>query len=218
MIRRLVLSRTFRQSGAHSDRAVAIDPNNRWLHHMPTRRLQAEAIRDSLLAVSGRLDDRLYGRPIDPHRHAQDAAKRLFSGPLDGNGRRSIYLKVSIMDPSKFLLSFNFPDPKLPTGRRDVTHVPAQALVLLNDPFVLSLAERWAKRLVEEEHPTPIVRLQQMFVRALGRPPRNDELARWATLARSASPGTAAMLMRDQTAWKHVAHTLFNTKEFIYFR
>jgi hypothetical protein len=218
LIRRMVLSRTFRQSGRVSNRAAVIDPDNRLLHHIPTRRLEAEAIRDSLLAVSGRLDARLYGRPINPHRHAEDPAKRLFSGPLDGNGRRSIYLKVSIMDPSKFLLSFNFPDPKLPTGRRDVTNVPAQALVLLNDPFVLSLAQQWADRLVDEDHPTPDARLHQMFVRALGRPPLKDELARWSTLVRSWSTGKGDTLMTDQTAWKHVAHTLFNTKEFTHYR
>ena len=218
MIRRLVLCRSFRQSGHRSERAVTIDPSNRWLHHMPTRRLEAEAIRDSLLAVSGRLDDRLYGRPINPHRHAQDSAKRLFSGPIDGDGRRSIYLKVSIMAPSRFLLSFNFPDPKLPTGHRDVTNVPAQALVLLNDPFVLSLAEQWAQRLVQQSHRTPAARLREMFVEALGRSPQEDELVRWSKLANSASTETGDLLMKDQMAWKHVAHTLFNTKEFIHFR
>ncbi|MBT4865635.1 MAG: DUF1553 domain-containing protein, partial [Planctomycetaceae bacterium] len=218
LIRRIVLSRSFRQSGRVSNRAATIDPNNRLLHHIPTRRLEAEAIRDSLLAVSGRLNARLYGRPINPHRHSEDPSKRLFSGPLDGNGRRSIYLQVSIMDPSKFLLSFNFPDPKLPTGHRDVTNVPTQALVLLNDPFVLSLAQQWADRLTKEDHQTPDARLQQMFVRALGRPPQKSELARWSALVRSWSTEKDDALMTDQTAWKHVAHTLFNTKEFTHCR
>ncbi|MBQ10896.1 MAG: hypothetical protein CMJ45_05040 [Planctomyces sp.] len=218
MIRRLVLSRSFRQSSRRLDRAVTIDPYNRLWHHMPTRRLEAEAVRDTLLAVSGRLDGRLFGRPIDPHRHSEDSAKRLFSGPLDGNGRRSIYLKVSIMDPSRFLLSFDFPDPKLPTGRRNVTSVPAQALVLLNDKLVLSLANQWAGRLLQEKHSTPEVRIEQMFIEALGRPPRPDELIRWTALLRSGSTTSGEMLMKDQAAWKDVAHTLFNTKEFIHFR
>jgi len=122
------------------------------------------------------------------------------------------------MDPLKFLLSFNFPDPKLPTGRRDVTNVPAQALVLLNDPFVLSLAERWADLLVNEDHPTPDARIHAMFVRALGRSPQKDELARWSALVRSWSTGKDDTLMTDRTAWKHVAHTLFNTKEFTHYR
>ena len=122
------------------------------------------------------------------------------------------------MAPSKFLLSFNFPDPKLPTGRRDVTNVPAQALVLLNDPFVVSLADQWAGLLVAEDHSTPELRIEQMFVRALGRSPRKDESSRWAALARGLSSGEAAGLMTDREAWKNVAHTLLNTKEFIYYR
>src|SRR5690606_5172013 len=127
-----------------SAHAAAADPLNRFRHHYPTRRLEAEAIRDSLLAVSGRLNPQLYGRPINPQRLVEDAPKRLFSGPIDGNGRRSLYLEVSIMDRSKFLQSFNAPDPKLPTGRRDETNVPAQALVMLNDPLVLAMAEHWS--------------------------------------------------------------------------
>ncbi|HCD02791.1 MAG TPA: hypothetical protein DER64_19940 [Planctomycetaceae bacterium] len=218
MIRRLVSSRSFRQGGRPTEKAMVVDPDNRLLHHAATRRLEAEAIRDSLLAVSGRLDRTLFGRSINPHRHAEDSAKRLFSGPIDGNGRRSIYLKVSIMAPSKFLLSFNFPDPKLPTGRRDVTNVPAQALVLLNDPFVVSLADRWAARLVGEDHSTPEARIEQMFVRALGRSPRKEESGRWVELARGLSDGGTARLMTDRAAWKNVAHTLLNTKEFIHFR
>ncbi len=218
MIRRLLLTRVFRQSGRQSTKGGALDPDNRLLHHVSTRRLEAEAIRDSLLAVSGRLDRTLYGRAINPYRHAEDSAKRLFSGPIDGKGRRSIYLKVSIMAPSKFLLNFNFPDPKLPTGRRDVTNVPAQALVLLNDPFVVGLADQWAGRLVTDGHSDPKSRIEAMFVRALGRLPESEELSRWVELARSLSDEGAEQLMTDRVAWKNVAHTLMNTKEFIHFR
>ena len=74
--------------------------------------------------MAGRLDEKLYGRPILPPRTVVDGAKRLFNGPLDGDGRRSIYQQMSIMDPPKFLVGFNLPDLKLPTGRRDVTNVP----------------------------------------------------------------------------------------------
>jgi len=90
----------------------------------------------------------LYGPPINPYRVAEDAAKRLYSGPLDGDGRRSIYMTMSIMEPPKFLVGFNLPDLKLPTGRRDVTNVPAQALIMLNDPFVAAMAGHWGERLV----------------------------------------------------------------------
>jgi cytochrome c553 len=216
LIRRLVLSRTFRQSGKVSAQAAAVDPFNRWLHHYPTRRLEAEAIRDALLAVSGRLDRTLYGRPIKPQRQVEDAAKRLFSGPLDGNGRRSIYLEVSIMDRSKFLQSFNAPDPKLPTGRRDDTNVPAQALVMLNDPLVLAMADHWSSRLVADGSPSVESRIESMFVQALGRPPEKKELARWATLIGSLS--TDDNVLKDRDPWKHAVHTMFNLQEFTHYR
>ena len=99
LVRQLILSATFRQSGVVSEAARQRDPANRRLHHYPTRRLEAEAIRDAMLAVSGRLDAKLYGCPLNPSRPAEDAAKRLFSGPLDGDGRRSLYLTMSIMVP-----------------------------------------------------------------------------------------------------------------------
>ncbi len=216
LVRRLVLSRTFRQAGTVAAAAAERDAENRLLHHYPTRRLEAEAIRDSLLAVSGRLDDRLYGPPINPPRAVEDAAKRLFSGPLDSRGRRSIYMKMSIMDPPKFLVCFNLPDLKLPTGRRDVTNVPAQALALLNDPLVVELAEAWARRLVEDGAGSSRERVRAMFIQALGRTPSDDELRRWqAALAGFAQ---SPELLADQAAWTELAHALFNTKEFIYYR
>jgi hypothetical protein len=87
LIRRLVLSHTFRQAGRVTDRARNVDPDNRLLGHYPTRRLEAEAIRDAMLAVSGRLDLTLFGPSIDPPRPKEDEAKRLFSGPVDGNAQ-----------------------------------------------------------------------------------------------------------------------------------
>jgi hypothetical protein len=227
LVQSLVLSETFRQSGGISPQAPEVDPLNRLLSHYPLRRLEAESIRDSLLAVSGRLDRQLFGETIDPPRTKEDADKRLFSGPLDGNGRRSIYIRMSIMEPPRFLATFNQPSPKVPTGRRDKTNSPAQALALLNDPFVASQAEFWAKTLIGQQHRDPQERLTVMFRCAFGRNPEAAELARWTTIAHelaemhygaaihSLAPGD---IMKSLDVWKDLAHTMFNTKEFIYVR
>lgn len=207
LVRKLVLSQTFRQSGHATEAARDRDPANRLLSYYPTRRLEAESIRDALLAVSGRLDPQLYGRPILPYRTAEDAAKRFFSGPLDGDGRRSIYQQMSIMQPPKFLTGFNLPDLKLPTGRRDVTNVPTQALVLLNDPFVLAMAKHWA----QDKPSSPEQRLHAMFTRAFAREPTAAETTRWLAALQSFGGNTPA-------AWESLAHAFFNTKEFIYYR
>ncbi|MFZ2281708.1 MAG: PSD1 and planctomycete cytochrome C domain-containing protein [Prosthecobacter sp.] len=211
LVRRLVLSQTFRQSGLVADAARERDPENRLLNHYPTRRLEAEAIRDSLLAISGRLDSQLYGRPVLPFRSAEDGAKRLFSGPLDGHGRRSIYLQMSIMDPPKFLVGFNLPDLKLPAGRRDVTNVPSQALIMLNDPFVNEMAKCWAAGLLKHQDVNREEGVRQMFGQALARAPDAAELKRWIDALQDFGGDTP-------DAWERLAHALFNTKEFLYYR
>jgi hypothetical protein len=216
LIQRLVLSRTFRQSGLVTAEAMNADPYNRWLHHYPTRRLEAESIRDALLAVAQRLDPTLYGRPIRPPRQVEDPAKRLFSGPLDGHGRRSIYLQVSIMDRSKFLQSFNAPDPKLPSGRRDETNAPAQALAMLNDPLVLAMADQWSSRLIADASPSVEHRIESMFFQALGRAPYDEELTDWTALVKCFSTGDN--ILENLDAWRHSAHTMFNLQEFTHYR
>ena len=215
-VRRLVLSETFLQSSIVTAAAKERDPANRLRHHYPTRRLEAEGIRDALLAVSGRLDATLYGRPIRPHRTAEDPAKRLFSGPLDGEGRRSLYLQMSIMAPPAFLDAFDLPAPKMPSGKRNVTSVPSQSLVMLNDPFVRSLAGHWAARLVKKPHATHAERIAAMFVHAFARMPRPSELEQWTSAFRDFASSTDTL--NDEAAWTQLAHAIFNTQEFIHYR
>ncbi len=227
LVRMLVTSETFQQSGQISVGGRAADPLNRLLHHYPLRRLDAESVQDYLLWVSTRLNPRLFGDPINPARTKEDPTKRLFSGPVDADGRRSIYVKMTIMDPPKFLATFNQPSPKILTGRRDVTNVPAQALALLNDPFVTAQAEYWARQLIVSPHSTPEERLTAMFRRAFGRAPSTWELTRWTkavrdmALAYRDSPGLAPKsdeIMQSLPVWKSTAHAIFNTKEFLYVR
>ena len=221
LARALVLSATFRQGSTAGVQARDVDPRNRLLHHYPLRRLEAESVRDAILAASGRLLGLLYGPPVNPHRSSEDAQKRLFSGPLDGDGRRSLYTKLTIMEPPKFLEAFNQPPPKIPTGRRDVSNVPAQALALLNDPFVLGQAKVWGLRVASETGSTLDDRLSSMFVAALGRPPGPADMDRWRRLVKDVARerGVAAGdVLTSPLVWTDVAHTLFNVKEFLYIR
>lgn len=221
LVREIVLTKTWQQSGATTAAAQIGDPSNRWLHHYPLRRLEAESIRDALLAASGRLDPTLFGPPINPPRANEDPQKRLFSGPVDGLGRRSIYTKITIMEPPRFLALFNQPVPKIPTGQRDVTNTPAQSLVLLNDPLVVSQAKAWAESLVQQSQLSTTERLTRMFETAFSRSPTDSELRRWET-AVSEFASSRDVPESDRLAnipvWQDVAHALFNTKEFIYVR
>jgi hypothetical protein len=221
LIRLMVLSATWRQTGTPSTEGMRQDPENRLWHHYPLRRLEAEAIRDAILAVSGRLDPKLYGLAIDPYRRAVDEEKRLCCGPLDGDGRRSIYTKMTLMEPPKFLALFNQPIPKVTVGRRDVTNVPDQALALLNDPFVIGQAEFWGNRLAADKAGAVDARLRRMFAAALGRPPEPAELDRFRALVsrlvelHKVAPAEA---LASRAVWRDLAHAVFNLKEFIYVR
>jgi len=219
LVRTLVLSRAFQMSSRPSAEAQKVDPDNRLLQHYPARRLEAEAIRDALLATSGRLERTLYGPSIQPWRPKEEPERRLWSGPLDGDCRRSIYTKVTLMQGPPFLSVFNFPDAKVTVGRRDITNVPAQALALLNDPLVVQQAEVWAKRLVAEKDASPEARIDRMFLTALGRPPSQAERERFATLVdRFAELHGVPSEQRvaSEAIWKDVAHAVFNLREFIY--
>lgn len=219
LVRLLVTSAVWRQGSVPCPEAAAADAENRLWHHVPMRRLEAEEVRDSMLKIAGRWNAALFGPPIDPYRTAEDAQKRLFSGPLDGSGRRSLYVKITLMEPPRFLALFNQPIPKVTVGRRDVTNVPDQALALLNDPFVLEMARHWSERLMQDGAATPAERARQMFAAALARPPRDEEIERLLDLVRQSAllrNEKCESLLSCQRAWQDAAHAIFNSKEFIY--
>jgi len=221
LIRNILMSQTWQQSQQLMAAAADTDPMNRLLHHFPVHRLDAESLRDAMLLVSGRLDTTLYGPTSNPYRLNEDPQKRLFSGPLDGVGRRSIYTKVTIMEPPRFLATFNQPAPKIPTGRRDVTTTPAQSLTLLNDPFVVDQAAFWATQLIKRPDSSAESRLQHMFSKAFGRHASSEELSRWAEAVRdfaAAEQIADADQLSSQSIWQTMAHSMFNTKEFLYLR
>jgi hypothetical protein len=219
MIRLLLTSAAFQQGSAAEATARTKDPANALLHHYPVRRLEAEAVRDTLLAVSGRLEEKLYGPSIQPHRSEPQEHRRLFQGPLDGDGRRSVYLKITRMQGPRFLELFDFPSPLQTRGNRDVTNVPPQALALLNDPFVLDQARVWAKALTAQRDDAVDARIGRMFLRGLGRPATEAELANWRALAGEfAARHGARDVLGSEAVWTDVAHALFNLKEFVYLR
>ena len=219
LVGELVRSRAWRMSTAARPDAVAADPDNRLWHHVPRRRLEAEAIRDSMLAASGRLDPTLGGPPIDPHRMQEDPAKRLASGPLDGRGRRSLYVKMTLMDPPRFLAIFNQPIPRVTMGKRDRTTVPEQALAILNDPFVLDLAEVWARRMVASPPASLAAGATAMLTTAFGPAPEPATVERLVAVADrcgSARGVPAGDRAAAASVWRDVAHAIFMLPEFIH--
>jgi hypothetical protein len=216
LIRQIVLSRTYRMASTPTEPGETTDPQNRLLHRMNLKRLEGEAIRDSILAISGRLNETMYGPSVPVHLTAfMDGRGKPASGSLDGDGRRSIYIKVRRNFLSPMFQAFDFPTPFTTIGRRSVSNVPAQALVMMNSPLVVSEAKRWAQRVLSASEKSNDERIDSMYVAAFARQPIDNERR-----AASAFLDEQAQLYgcntTDVRVWTDLAHVLMNVKEFIY--
>lgn len=221
LIRELVLSRTWQMDSAVNPDVAESDPQNSWFHRMPIRRLEGEAIRDSLLTLSGRLDRKVYGAPVPVHLTPfMQGRGRPGSGPLDGNGRRSIYVSVRRNFLSPMMLAFDAPIPFTSMGRRNVSNVPAQALILLNDPFVIEqcqLAVRRELQAIESSPPSAVARLyERAFSRLPTQAESEDALAFLQSQAKAYGPGVD--WQKDERPWTDLCHVLVNLKEFVFVR
>jgi hypothetical protein len=210
MQRLMVTSSTYRMTSVQSQVAERFDPPNTYLHRMNVRRLEAEAIRDTLLSVSGRLEPTLYGAsvPVYLSRFMEGRGRPGRSGPLDGDGRRSIYLNVRRNFLHPMFLAFDAPVPFSTMGRRNVSNVPAQALTLMNDPMVAGQARLWAERVLAGAGRSARARLDALYMSAFSRPPTEPE----------ALASLAFLDGQDQSvlAWADLCHVLINMKEFIF--
>ncbi len=223
IIREIVLSRVFQMSSRQSAEAKLIDPTNKLLQCMNIRRLESESIRDGMLAVSGRLNFEMYGPSVKVHLtpFMIGRGKPSQNGPLDGNGRRSVYIEIRRNFLPAMMLTFDMPTPFATIGSRNTSNVPSQALTLMNDPFIMDQAEFWAKKILINQQITQEERIQKMFIKALARPPSPEEIEeisevfeRQVSLHSSENlPSTEYIYLRS---WTDLTHTIFNLKEFIY--
>ncbi|MGB0767847.1 MAG: PSD1 and planctomycete cytochrome C domain-containing protein [Phycisphaeraceae bacterium] len=223
MIKRIVMTDAYRRtSDKTDDNAEAQDPTNVLLHRQNIRRMTAEMIRDAMLVASGSLNEKRFGPPVPVRLTAQMQGRgRPKSGPLDGNGRRSIYTSVRRNFLSPMMLTFDAPIPFSTVGRRNVTNVPAQSLTLMNDPFVHDQAKRWAQQLVQQDHPTPGTRIDAIFFAITGQAAEEQErVAAVAFLNRMAEEIDVPddRIMTDANLWQQFCHVAFNLKRFIYIR
>jgi hypothetical protein len=220
LIRSLVLSHTYQLSSAPNAQAQGIDPDNRLLWRATPRRLDAEAIRDAILAASGNIDlnplhssvvakigDGYIGRGIRPESFNVSA------------NYRSVYLPIVRDFVPEALDVFDFAEPSLVVPTRDVTNVPGQALYLLNNDFVRAQATALAKRVLET--PDAAQRIALAYRLTLSRPPTAAERARAeAFLAddslHPAKPGLKGDA--DLLAWSTFSQALFACAEFRYLK
>ena len=185
--RKILLSAAYRRSSAiveaNRERDAA---NSLFWRFNPVERLDAETLRDSLLAVSGKLDPALGGAPK----------------PLtEKNYRRALYGKVERTSPDRTMTLFDFPDPKSFAEERSVTIGPLHRLYFLNNPFVLDQAEAFADRLAREAGEAPQARIALAYQLAYSRPPTDDETA-------------AAIAFLETEPWERYAQMILASSEF----
>jgi hypothetical protein len=214
LIREIVLSRTFQMSSdsnaplATAGRGVGgegqkVDPENRLLWRQNRRRLDAESLRDAMLSVSGKLDRTVYGNNIKKG----TTVERDYAFE---DMRRSIYAPVFRNRLLELFEVFDFPDPNMVVGRRNVSTVPTQALYLMNNPFVMAQAKHTAAGLLKKESLNDTQRLELIYRTALGRAPTEREQK--AALDYVASAGVS----ERAAAWERLCQTVFACLDFRY--
>jgi hypothetical protein len=215
MIREIVLSRTYRLSSVSNARDENIDPDNVLLWRANRRRLEVEAIRDSVLMIAGTLDLKPpTGSPVlELPRGREVGGKKL---ARKGRGApedfaeamrcRTVYVPVVRNFLPEMFETFDFPEPSETKGVRDVTTVPTQALFMMNSRFVIEQSKHAATNLLASSAQTPQARVTLAYREVLGRAPSAAELARSMEFVQA----------NDASSWEHLYQALFSSAEFRY--
>jgi hypothetical protein len=204
--RLIVTSATYRQASRFEAKAAAVDADNRWLWRYPSRRLEGEAVRDAMLAVSGQLNRAVGGPSFRPF------AVRVFNSNfydlLDPEGvefqRRTVYRMNVGSAKNPLLEAFDCPDPSVKTPQRGSTTTPLQALGLMNGTFVIRQSRLLAER-VREQTRGEAGQVERVYRLALGRAPTAEEKRRAAHLV-------------SEHGLESLCWVLLNTNEFLYLR
>jgi mono/diheme cytochrome c family protein len=198
--REIVCSATYRQASLDRPECRAIDPENRLLWRMNRRRLELEAVRDTLLAISGQLDSSMFGRAIE-----------LTKSPFPR--RRAVYGFIDRQDLPNLFRVFDIASPDSSSPRRPRTTVPQQALFFMNSPFVVEQAQALAARLESIGSGTDDAQIAALYRQVLARSPDRDELAIGRLfLAEAAISPTNAKL----SPWEQYAQLLLLANEAMY--
>jgi len=207
VLREIVLSGTYRLSSQSVAPSLAADPGNRLLWRMNPRRLEAENLLDTMLMISGQLRSEIGGPMV------RKGTPNDYDYQHEGK-RRAIYWPVLRNSLPDIFQVFDFANPSMVTGRRDVSSTSSQGLFMLNNPWVIEQAEQAAIRLLEQPQWDDRQRLEWLMRATLGRPATEKELNLTLTFVESASADESA----QQLKWAQVVQALFSSLDFRYNR
>ena len=200
--RDLMLSATYRLSSRYDGANFQRDPQNKQLWRMNRRRLEVEAWRDAMLAVSGSLDRSLGGESAD-----------LASSD---NKRRTLYGKISRHDLDSLLRLFDFPDPNITAGVRSETVVPLQQLFVLNSDFLHHRAKALVARLTAGNSVGDAEQLHRAYMLVYGRSPTEREIERGLAFLGDSPPDAEGSAETVFSQWQQYAQALLSANEFMY--
>lgn len=216
----ILMSSTYRMQSSNPDEATcaALDPENVMLWKFRMQRLDAEQIRDAVLAVAGRLDDSIGGKTV-PLRNRQFVFNHTSVDHTRYESlRRAVYLPVIRNNLYTLFEQFDFPDPTMPTGNRNATVVAPQALLMMNDDLVLDSAREFARQVIQHSNAAER-RVELAYQTALGRKPSSSELEKaLAFVNRSKATLNSQGDEAEQSDWAMFCHSLLASNEFIYIR
>ena len=161
------------------------------------------------------------GVPLHLGQMPPSRARPLASGPLDGDRRRAVYQEMRRNYLPPLLLAFDLPQAAVALGKRGVTNVPAQSLALLNDPFIIQQAERWAEQIMRDGNLSTEQRIDRLHRIALSRPANAKEIdlaTHMLNFFTDNSAGKQNQSLKSKLAWQNLCHLMFNRKEFIFIR
>ena len=212
MHRLIVGSAAYRMSIQTDPTSFQKDPDNRLRSHFNRRRLEAEELRDSLLATSGLLDRTMSGSllTVGNRKYVNDTGSRNYEGY--SSTRRSVYLPVIRSAVYDVFQTFDVPDPSVPNGKRPTTTIPTQALMLLNSTIVDRSAEAFAKSLLKREG-DDAARIQTAYRQAFGRAATTAEAERILAYLKRSGDATEATRL---SAWRGFCRVLFASNEYIF--
>ena len=218
--RRILTSQVYQMSTTWNEQAAQIDPENRLLWRMPRRRMDAEQLRDSILAVSGQLDATMGGTLLATAPFQDLSVTGVSRNPaLYQSTRRSVYLPVLRSALYDVFQAFDFPDPAVLNGDRATTTVASQALFMMNGPIVRRTAEHLADTLLSHRDIDDRDRLERACRLILGRPAAPDEIAEWESFLRRYQAATSLAAegpeRRRRLAWQGLCRALLSSNEFV---
>jgi hypothetical protein len=218
-IRSIVLSRTYQLSSDHREANYAVDPGNRLLWRASRRRLDAESLRDALLAASGQLDLARPEASATLELGGGEIGRGLNLRPVLAERKyRSVYLPILRGVVPEMLTVFDVADPNNVVGQREVTTVATQALYMMNSPFVMERAGEAAKRILSQSDMDEAARADLAYRLALSRPASGAERERAIEFVREFQQSLADSKSQSaqEQAWGTLCQTLFASAEFRY--